>query len=76
MIACVLNYLFTCTYPRSRLWCRRGGHLYVCGGTAMGADVQAALLKVVAGRITGGGSAANYVANLKAQGRYVQELWA
>lgn len=48
----------------------------MCGGTAMGADVQAALLKVVASRITGRGSAANYVGNLKAQGRYVQELWA
>jgi sulfite reductase alpha subunit-like flavoprotein len=42
----------------------------------MGADVQAALVAVVAARIGGGEDAAAYVANLKARGRYVQELWA
>ena len=55
----------------------RGAHVYVCGGTAMGADVHNALLAIV--RERGGrndAQASAYVDELKAAGRYVQELWA
>lgn len=65
---------------RAELWeliHGRGAHVYVCGGTSMGSDVGRALLEVV--QHEGGqsvGDADKYVATLKAQGRYVQELWA
>ena len=56
----------------------RHAHVYVCGGTAMGADVMAALANAVAGAAGGLGDAAGmaYVKRLMAEGRYVQELWA
>lgn len=54
-----------------------GGHVYVCGATKMGTDVHAAFERVAV--LAGGktpAAAAVYVKELKAAGRYVQELWS
>ena len=53
------------------------GHIYVCGGTKMGADV----IKAFEGVAMRAGSksataAAAFVGELKASKRYVQELWS
>jgi NADPH-ferrihemoprotein reductase len=58
----------------------RGAHLYVCGGTSMGTDVGKALAEVV-GKLGGrdlakSGAADAFVAKMKEEGRYVQELWS
>lgn len=55
----------------------QNAHIYVCGGTSMGSDVAKVLHDVV--QNLGGMTeslAAAYVDKLKAEGRYVQELWA
>jgi sulfite reductase alpha subunit-like flavoprotein len=55
----------------------KGAYVYVCGGTSMGSDVSHAVIHVV--ETLGGRSnkdAEAYMTNLKAQCRYVQELWA
>lgn len=73
------------TYVQQRLreharelyaWLENGAHLYVCGALAMGKDVHAALLDVVAReRGTDAGDAAEYVAALQAQGRYARDVY-
>ncbi|KAA0167950.1 hypothetical protein FNF27_01853 [Cafeteria roenbergensis] len=55
----------------------QGAHVYVCGATAMGKDVTAALAGIAADH--GGMSAAEataYVAKLEKDHRLVQELWS
>ena len=57
-------------------WLEGGAHLYVCGATAMGRDVEAALLDVVT---THGGrdedGAREYLATLQQQGRYARDVY-
>ena len=57
-------------------WLEGGAHLYVCGATAMGRDVDAALREVVA---THGGrdeeAAGDYLAALQQQGRYARDVY-
>jgi sulfite reductase (NADPH) flavoprotein alpha-component len=57
-------------------WLQDGAHLYVCGATAMGKDVHAALLDVIARE--GGKSAEDAAAELatvQAQGRYARDVY-
>lgn len=57
-------------------WLENGAHLYVCGALAMGKDVHAALLEVVAReRGVGAEAAAEYVAALQSQGRYARDVY-
>ena len=57
-------------------WLENGAHVYVCGALAMGKDVHAALLDVVAReRATDADAAADYVAALQAQGRYARDVY-
>eukprot|EP00640_Fibrocapsa_japonica_P000889 CAMPEP_0113933598 /NCGR_PEP_ID=MMETSP1339-20121228/740_1 /TAXON_ID=94617 /ORGANISM="Fibrocapsa japonica" /LENGTH=678 /DNA_ID=CAMNT_0000934937 /DNA_START=174 /DNA_END=2210 /DNA_ORIENTATION=+ /assembly_acc=CAM_ASM_000762 len=52
-------------------------HVYVCGGTQMGHDVGAALVKIVSDHGgMGTKSAEEYVKSLQTSGRMVQELWS
>ncbi len=53
------------------------GHIYVCGGTAMGADVTTMISKLCArhGNMDDVGTRA-FIAALHQEGRYVQELWS
>ncbi|OQR90495.1 NADPH-cytochrome P450 reductase [Achlya hypogyna] len=56
---------------------RQGAHIYVCGATAMGADVHRAIVTVV--QKHGGQSAeaaAAYVQDLQHKSSYIQELWS
>jgi sulfite reductase (NADPH) flavoprotein alpha-component len=57
-------------------WIEDGAHIYVCGSTAMGQAVQAALLDLVA---RAGGldreAAAELVENLRRNGRYQRDLY-
>jgi len=57
-------------------WLESGAHLYVCGAIAMGKDVHAALLDVIA---THGGKsvddANDYLNDLQAQGRYARDVY-
>ena len=63
----------------------RRAHVYICGGTRMGADVLHAFEALVArgleadGAAPGGGggaaAAAAYVKRMQSERRYVQELW-
>jgi len=57
-------------------WLQGGAHLYVCGAIAMGKDVHAALLDIVAAH-NGGDTeaAAAYLSNLQAQGRYGRDVY-
>ena len=56
-------------------WLENGAHVYVCGALAMGKDVHAALLDVVAReRSVDAEAAAEYVATLQAQGRYARDV--
>ena len=56
----------------------------VCGGTAMGTAVQAAVMRAKAAALVRGGQgeaaaqaeAAKWMEQLVAEGRYVQELWS
>jgi len=50
---------------------------YVCGGTAMGRDVRAALTTIAQtyGKLSPE-EAANYVQAMQKKGRYIQELWS
>lgn len=85
-----LDLAFSCdqvtrTYVQHRLleqgkalfdWIEKGAHLYVCGALAMGRDVHAALLQVIA--IHGGhdaDAANNYLEGLRAQGRYARDVY-
>ena len=57
-------------------WLENGAHVYVCGALAMGKDVHAALLDVVAReRSVDAEAAAEYVATLQAQGRYARDVY-
>lgn len=57
-------------------WLEHGAHLYVCGAIAMGKDVHAALLDVVAAqRGTDADGAAEYLSQLQAQGRYARDVY-
>jgi len=63
----------------AELWdlLQKGGHVYICGGTAMGRDVVAALQDAVGAHGgMGAPAAADYVKGLQQQGRLVQELWS
>lgn len=55
---------------------QKGAYVYVCGATAMGADVMTAVVQLLQSK--GGMSntaATDYIKDLQQQGRYVQELW-
>ncbi len=57
-------------------WLQGGAHFYVCGAIAMGRDVHAALLRIVAEQ--GGmdqGSAAAFLSSLQAEGRYCRDVY-
>jgi sulfite reductase (NADPH) flavoprotein alpha-component len=57
-------------------WLQNGAHVYVCGALAMGKDVHAVLLDVVAReRAVDADAAADYVAALQAQGRYARDVY-
>jgi NADPH-ferrihemoprotein reductase len=60
-----------------RMLLDEGGHVYVCGATAMGNDVHEALLSVLQQtRGMTAAAAASYLKELSHSGRYVQELWS
>jgi NADPH-ferrihemoprotein reductase len=60
-----------------RLVANGGGHVYVCGATAMGSEVQAAWAKVARERGNMSKEDADaFVRQLQAEGRYVSELWS
>lgn len=57
-------------------WLRNGAHVYVCGAIAMGKDVHAALIAIIAKH--GGESidaATDYLNELQAQGRYARDVY-
>jgi sulfite reductase (NADPH) flavoprotein alpha-component len=57
-------------------WLEGGAHLYVCGSIAMGRDVHAALIEVVA--LHGGRdheAAADYLRTLQQAGRYARDVY-
>ncbi|WP_140719395.1 MULTISPECIES: assimilatory sulfite reductase (NADPH) flavoprotein subunit [Gammaproteobacteria] len=57
-------------------WLQGGAHFYVCGSIAMGKDVHAALLDVVAAHNGGNAeAAAEYLAALQAEGRYGRDVY-
>jgi sulfite reductase (NADPH) flavoprotein alpha-component len=57
-------------------WLEHGAHVYVCGALAMGKDVHAALLEVVAReRGVDADAATDYLAALQAQGRYARDVY-
>ena len=57
-------------------WLQGGAHLYVCGAIAMGKDVHAALLDIVAAQHGGDADAAtDYLARLQAEGRYARDVY-
>jgi len=57
-------------------WLENGAHLYVCGAIAMGKDVHATLLEVIASqRATDAEGAAEYLSRLQAEGRYARDVY-
>ncbi|MGY1520686.1 assimilatory sulfite reductase (NADPH) flavoprotein subunit [Luteimonas sp. A482] len=57
-------------------WLQGGAHLYVCGAIAMGKDVHAALLDIVAAHNGGDAeAAADYLTRLQAEGRYGRDVY-
>jgi NADPH-ferrihemoprotein reductase len=56
---------------------QQGAYVYVCGGTAMGADVQTAIADIC---VSEGGMSSDaakaFLQSLQKDGRYVQELWS
>eukprot|EP00596_Hydrurales_sp_CCMP1899_P008435 CAMPEP_0119042436 /NCGR_PEP_ID=MMETSP1177-20130426/15177_1 /TAXON_ID=2985 /ORGANISM="Ochromonas sp, Strain CCMP1899" /LENGTH=623 /DNA_ID=CAMNT_0007009233 /DNA_START=235 /DNA_END=2106 /DNA_ORIENTATION=- len=53
------------------------GHIYVCGATAMGADVMEKIIEVISTHKSMTKTVAQeYVKSLQASGRYVTELWS
>lgn len=57
-------------------WLDGGAHLYVCGAIAMGKDVHAALLDIIAReRGLDAEAAAGYLAQLQAEGRYARDVY-
>lgn len=73
------------TYVQQRLrergrevydWLEGGAHFYVCGAIAMGKDVHAALLQIVAEHAgVEVESAAEYFSRLQAEGRYSRDVY-
>jgi sulfite reductase (NADPH) flavoprotein alpha-component len=57
-------------------WLQEGAHLFVCGGAAMGKDVDAALVAIIArqGKM-GSGAAKAYLANLAREQRYLRDVY-
>lgn len=77
------DFAGTKTYVQHRLreqgralyaWLEGGAHLYVCGGIAMGKDVHAALLDIVAAE-RGRDGAEEYLSALQQQGRYARDVY-
>ena len=57
-------------------WLQGGAHLYVCGALAMGKDVHAALLQIVAAHNGGDTEAASdYLSSLQREGRYARDVY-
>lgn len=57
-------------------WLQSGAHLYVCGAIAMGKDVHAALLEIVATHNGGDAeAAAEYLSSLQSEGRYARDVY-
>ncbi|MEO8366492.1 MAG: assimilatory sulfite reductase (NADPH) flavoprotein subunit [Pseudoxanthomonas sp.] len=57
-------------------WLQNGAHFYVCGAIAMGKDVHAALLQIVAEQAgVDAEAAADYVSKLQAEGRYSRDVY-
>jgi sulfite reductase (NADPH) flavoprotein alpha-component len=57
-------------------WLEDGAHVYVCGSTAMGEDVQATLVEVVAAESGRGREhAGEYVRELRRAGRYARDVY-
>ncbi len=57
-------------------WLEGGAHLYVCGAIAMGKDVHAALIDVIAAeRGIDAEAAAAYLSQLQAEGRYARDVY-
>ena len=57
-------------------WLQNGAHLYVCGAIAMGKDVHAALLDIVAAHNGGDIEAASdYLSSLQREGRYARDVY-
>ena len=57
-------------------WLQGGAHLYVCGAIAMGKDVHAALLEIVAAHNGGDTEAASdYLSSLQREGRYARDVY-
>jgi sulfite reductase (NADPH) flavoprotein alpha-component len=57
-------------------WLQDGAHLLVCGGAAMGRDVEAALVAIIArqGQM-GTGAAKSYLAKLTREKRYLRDVY-
>ena len=57
-------------------WLQGGAHLYVCGAIAMGKDLHAALLDIVAAHNGGDTEAASdYLSSLQREGRYARDVY-
>ena len=57
-------------------WLEGGAHFYVCGAIAMGKDVHAALLQIVAEQAgMEAEGAAEYLSRLQAEGRYSRDVY-
>jgi sulfite reductase (NADPH) flavoprotein alpha-component len=57
-------------------WLEDGAHLYVCGATAMGDDVNATLADIVATQSGRGREYADeYVKDLRRAGRYLRDVY-
>ena len=57
-------------------WLKSGAHFYVCGAIAMGKDVHAALLDIVAAHNGGDAeAAADYLTALQTEGRYSRDVY-
>merc|ERR1712087_439163 len=56
---------------------RSNAHVYICGGTAMGRDVVSALHTAIAthGKMSSV-AADEYIKEMQARGRLMQELWS
>ena len=57
-------------------WLQNGAHFYVCGAIAMGKDVHAALLDIVAAHNGGDAEAPpDYLTTLQTEGRYGRDVY-
>ena len=53
---------------------QRGGHIYICGGSSMRAEVEQ-VLKAIASRQVGADGVEDFMSKLAKDGRYVQEAF-